>query len=69
VIVVEAAIESGTMETVRFAREQGKPVAVCVYDNMEHRKEYEGNRKLIKESTNIKINGADDIKGLIEGYR
>jgi predicted Rossmann fold nucleotide-binding protein DprA/Smf involved in DNA uptake len=61
--VIETDIEGGTMETVRFAGEQGRPVACIAGYRGKHAqlKSYSGNKKLIEEGIAVPIQNREDL--------
>jgi DNA processing protein len=65
-IVIEAEIEGGVMYTVRFALEQGRPVACLRYpEQMASISKAQGNRKLIMEGKARPLSGLPEAEAFL----
>lgn len=73
VVVVECAIESGTMYTVRFAEKYGKKVAVSMHKDVKSDIEtVKGNLYLLENNRAIALNDINDYKkykNILFGYK
>lgn len=69
VIVIETDVEGGTMETVRFALEQGRPLACIASHPEEYRglSSFAGSRKLINEGAAVPLYTKEDLDRFLAG--
>lgn len=66
-IVIETDIEGGTMHTVKFALEQGRPVA-CINHKPEMRDapKSRGNQKLIADRTAVPLDSKEEVGAYLD---
>jgi DNA processing protein len=70
VIVVETDIDGGTMHTVRFAQDQGRPVACLQHPPaMASEMKARGNQLLIREKRAVPLQSAEDLCTFISTIR
>ena len=63
VIVVETGIKGGTLHTVQFAQELGKPVAALIHPpELDKAEKVQGNKMLIREKNVIPLFDSNDIE-------
>ena len=65
VIIVEAAANSGTMETARHCEKQGRNLYAITPDTFDANTDVSGNRELIERGVNA-LGSKDDIQNLIQ---
>jgi DNA processing protein len=66
VIIVEAAIKSGTMETAGHCRKQGRPLYSVSPDTLGNDADPGGNKKLIESGAKV-LENKDDVLDLVQG--
>ena len=70
IYVIETDVVGGTMHTVRFARDQGRPIA-CVAHPQKYLTEAKvrGNQKLIRDGWAIPISNKDEFRDFLAGIK
>lgn len=69
VIVVETGLKGGTMQTVEFARQQGRLLACLAPAHGDVSDQTAGVRKLLEEGSAVPLGSPEDIAALVRGVR
>ena len=70
VLVIETAVRGGTMHTVRFAREQGRPIACVDHpERLFNEDKVRGNQQLIRDGHASPIADVSGLNDFLEGLR